>query len=448
MLRSQHALMRLIAVSVAACGAVAAIVSSAPAAAANGPGPVTPSCAWPYAVNADTIASNPAYNVSNPDTAADYWIMDFTVQQGLSITLSGRFPDSRYMSFAVYGANGAPFTDNGIGSELTDYLIAPDHGSVNPWQPGSRHHSTGHHGIRPGGRYTVTLRSDVTPGETNALPLAPPGTPAGTTGSIFFRVYVSNGSPGQVPVPTVTFTQNGISQRIHQCPPGVATPPDTDAPVHGAAPAAGSAGPSAAATSAGILPFARYTPGTNTPNPDTGQLRAAVLPPPSGDVMVIRAKAPTTPRGSQPSPWPAAGEDLRYWSMCIDVDVSPIPVVVNKLPDGTVDYGCRYDSQVRLDRNGYYTIVVGTEPERAAIERIPGATFLPFSVTYPTQPHLLFLRNMLANPAFAQAAQNVPDNGIAESAESVMGPYYPQSAICPLATLASGGPEACLSGTS
>jgi hypothetical protein len=97
-------------------------------------------------------------------------------------------------------------------------------------------------------------------------------------------------------------------------------------------------------------------------------------------------------------------------------------------------------------RDGYYTFVVGTEAQRAAIAQIPGATFLPFSTAQPTTEHLLLLRNMLVNPGFAEAVQNAPANGNPASAAAAMGPYYPRAAICPMTTLASSGPAACLAG--
>jgi hypothetical protein len=159
-------------------------------------------------------------------------------------------------------------------------------------------------------------------------------------------------------------------------------------------------------------------------------------------------KAPTTPSGNKPAPWPARGRDLRYWSICDDLKQSPIPVVVNRLPDGKVDEGCRYDSQVKLDQNGYYTIVVGTETQSAAIERIPGATFLRFSAAEPTQIHKLNMRNMLPNPDFHNAIQNLPAGGNPSSAAAAMGPYYPRTGFCSLATLANSGPNVCLAGTS
>jgi hypothetical protein len=177
---------------------------------------------------------------------------------------------------------------------------------------------------------------------------------------------------------------------------------------------------------------------------DTAYLAATVVPPQNGEVLVIHARAPTTPKGSQPSPWPRRGEDLRYWSFCSDLLPSPTPVVVNHLPDGKVDEGCRYDGQIAVDRQGYYTIAVGTESQRPAIERIRGVTFLPFSTAEPTQAHKLNMRNMVANPAFGEAIQDVPSGGSAASAAAVMRSYYPQAAFCSLATLATGGPKACI----
>jgi hypothetical protein len=414
----------------------------------SGAVPITPDCAWPIATNAQTISENPLLNISNPDIAADYWVMAFTVQEGLRITLSGHYPASRYVSFAVYNSHGTPFTTDGVDSILTDYRIAPDPGSLNPWQhPGS-----------PGGRFTVTLRADVTAGQVNTLPLAPPGTPAGTVGALFLRIYASaQANPGTISLPTVTFAANGVSKTLTACPATAfpsgaavlqvlqvlglpASYMDSGLPATADPPAK----PGAPGT---IIPFAAYPVGAGgTVDPDIAYLSAFAVPPHNGDVLVIRAKAPTTPSGTLPTPWPAPGDELRYWSMCDDLKPSPTPVVVNHLPDGTVDDGCRYDSQVTLDQNGYYTIVVGTETQRAAIERIPGATFLPFAAAEPTQLHKLNIRNMLPNPDFHDAIQNVPADGSPSSAAAVMGPYYPQAAFCSLATLANSGPNACVPG--
>jgi hypothetical protein len=423
----------LLAMTVAACTSSAAAHASSSGPAGHGQ-LVTPACAWSLESNAGLLDQ---INNSNPDVESDYWIMEFTVQRGLSIALSGHFPDSRYFSFEVYNSKGLPFTENGVASVLTDYRVAPDPGSVNPWQSKAE----------PGGSYTVTLRSDVAAGQVNTLPLAPAGTAAGTIGIVFLRVYVAHGSPAQVPLPAVTFTAGGTSRRLPACRAyNTAEPPDAAA-LAGSRPSAAELAELKVGLSfyGGVVPFARRSSGGGTtPDSDTGYVFAFVRPPGRGAVVVIRGQAPTSPAGANPSPWPAPGVDLQYWSLCNDVLLPNQPVVVNHLPGGTTDYGCRYDSQVKLDQDGYYTFVLGTESQRAAIEKIPGATFLPFSAAHPDGIHFLALRNMVASAGFAQAIQNVPVNGNPSSAAAVMGPYYPRTAVCPLATLAARGAAACL----
>jgi hypothetical protein len=411
--------------------------------------PVTPECAWPIATNAQTISENHLLNISNPDTASDYWLMAFSVQNGLRITLSGHYPASRYMSFAVYNSHGTPFTTDGVESTLTDYRIEPDPGSINPWQ----------HPAPPGGKFTVTLRADATPSEINTLPLAPRGTPVGTAGLLFLRVYASaQTSPDTISLPAVSITFKGVSKPLLACP-ATATP--TGAAVQEVLHVLGlpanylqsglpkTAAPPAKPGAAGtIVPFAVYPAGMGgTVDADIAYLSATVVPPQNGDVLVIRGEAPSTPKGNNPAPWPGTSDDLRYWSICDDLRPPPTPVVVNRLPDGKVDEACRYDSQLTLDQDGYYTIVVGTEAQSASIEAIPGATFLPFSTAEPTQLYKLNMRNMLPSPDFHNAIQNVPANGKPSSAAAVMGPYYPRAAFCSLATLASGGANACVAGT-
>jgi hypothetical protein len=163
-----------------------------------------------------------------------------------------------------------------------------------------------------------------------------------------------------------------------------------------------------------------------------------------GDVVVIRGKAPAFSRGSHPSRWPAPGVDMRYWSMCDYLAAPPTPLVINDLPGGKMDYGCRHDGQTALGRHGYYTYVVGAEAQRAAIGRIHGATFLPFSTAQPAAEHVLLLRNMVVRRGFSEAIQNVPPDGNPASAARVMGGYYPRAAVCPLAALARRGVAACL----
>lgn len=403
--------------------AAATLTTPATAADAAAAPPVTPACAWSIEVSANAL------NVAYPDTAAAYWVLPFTVQSGLDIKLAGRYPASRYISLQVYKPGGGLFSTNGVGSGLADYRIQPERGSVNPWQ----------HPAPSGGRFTVTMRWDPKPGERNTLPVAPAGTTSGT-GYLIYRVYLpARGNFSRVPLPAVTFERGGVAKRVPRCPATNGASASVNATVPGAA------DQSAAADS---TQFAR--PGNAAgvfSNADSAYLASVLTPPGHGDVMVIRGKAPTSSSGSHPSPWPARGRDMQYWSMCTNLTSPARPVVVNHLAGGGVDYGCRHDSQVRLDRHGYYTFVVGTEAQRAAIERIPGVTFLPFSSASPAAQHVILLRNMVVSPAFAQAVQNVPDNDDPAAAAGVMGAYYPRSGVCPLATLAGHGPAACLAAT-
>jgi hypothetical protein len=183
----------------------------------------------------------------------------------------------------------------------------------------------------------------------------------------------------------------------------------------------------------------------STPNTDTRYLSAYYYPTNSSDVLVIRGKAPTTSRGTSPAPWPVRDVALRYWSFCNDLLAAPQPVVANHLSGRRVDYGCRDDSEVELDRHGYYTVIVGTESQRAAIDRIPGATFLPLDQSDPSQAYKINLRNMLPNQGFAEAVQHVPADNSPASAAAVMGLYYPETALCSIRIIQTGGVAKCLS---
>ena len=350
------------------------------------------------------------------------------------------------MSLEVYSQNGTSFTFDGVSSSMSDYQIAPDAGSSNPWQTPAK----------PRGTFTVTLRSAVALGEVNTLPLAPAGTPAGSTGLIFYRVYAPvGGNPSGVSLPTIVFTANHISKRVPvRSPSGEPDKETIDQVSHalGLAPTSATAQAGASSLcairaqySGKIRPFAR-TPAASgsTPSNDIAYLQAVTVLPDNDNVLLIRAKAPKTPTGTTPASWPAKGYDLRYWSVCVDMYQEPVPVVVNHLPGGKVDYGCLYDGQIKLDEDGYYNIAVGRESQRAAIEHIPGVTFLPFADNNPTQAYRIYLRNLLASTEFAEAVQNVPANGNPASAAAVMGPYYPKTAYCPLAALTTSGPAACL----
>jgi hypothetical protein len=370
------------------------------------------SCAWPTELSAQTD------NVAFPDAAEEIFGQPIVASAGTRIVLAGRFPDARYVSVQVY-------TPDGVGASLTDYRIAPQPGNLNPWQRQGP----------PGGRFTVTLRSDSAPGQPNTLPL-PVGTTSQHTGYLVYRVYLPAGGASAVPVPVLTIDQGGVSRVLPACP-------SRNAAV--TFPAVSGSGSSTAPPPE--LEF--FKPAQSTfnngglANVDTSYLLAYLARPPAADVVVVTAKAPTFAPGSHPSPWPARGEGVRYWSMCVGVLIRSVPLVANELPGGGTDYGCRADEATRLNAAGDYTYVIGSESQRAAISRVPGVTFLPFSTTHPAGPYLLGLRNVLVSTSFAHSPQNVTQAEDPAAAAAVMGPYYPRAAVCPLSTLTAHGPQAC-----
>jgi hypothetical protein len=418
------------AASPAGTAAGSSAIASSPAAGASA---AAKACSWNFALSSIAATASSA-NAGLPDTAAGYWLEPFQIAPGLRMVVSGTFPDARYASLQVYNQIGGSFTRNGVRSSLPDYEIAPDQGSVNPWQQQAA----------PGGRFTVTLREDVAPGQANTLPLAPADTTSGK-GYLEYRVYLpAGGDFAKVVPPALTLEQAGRSESLAPCatrtsPP--TAPPSTPAAGRTPTPAAPSA--SAKTPAVGQLQFFTETFDALTPNADLTYVLAYLTPPGPGDVVVIRAKAPTHAAGDHPSPWPAANEDVRYWSMCVGLATGTLPTVVNPLPAGGTDAGCRVDDQTKLDATGEYTYVLGTEGQRATIEGVPGATFLPFSAAQPGATHILMYRLLLVNPSFAYSPQRVTQNTDPAATASAMGAYYPRASICALSSLTANGVTGC-----
>ncbi len=405
-----------LAVALIGVGTLTACISAAPKPAAVAP---SNTCAWPWTVGVQS------YNVSMPDSNAVDWFQPLAASQATSITVSGTYPDARYFSLSVYTPYGTPVSLAGVTSSLSDYRIVPDHGSVNPWQ----------HRAAPGGRYRVTVRSGVTPGETNALPF-PVGTTSLHPGYLHFRVYLpAGGNFGRITLPTITVTKGSTSHTLTTCRNHGQVQPAEKAP-------GGTPRPSPPTTPPPDT-FFKSLVSSGFDNVDAAYVGAYVVRPAATDVLLVTAKAPTFPAGSHPSPWPAPGVDIRYWSMCIGAGTSKLPTVVNKLSDGQVDDGCRADEQTKVDAAGDYTYVIGSEAQRAAISRVTGATFLPFSDNQVTPLYLLWLRNELVNPGFTQSAQAVTQADDGPTAATAMGPYYPRVYTCALATLTSKGIVGC-----
>ena len=274
-------------------------------------------------------------------------------------------------------------------------------------------------------------------------PLAPAGTTGGS-GYLEYRVYLpAGGDFSKITPPTLTLEQGGPTASLAPCAtrtPSPTAPPSTLSPATASTPALPS--PSAGRP-VSQLAFFKEAFDALTPNVDAAYALAYLTPPGSGDVVVIRAKAPTYPAGDHPTPWPAANVDVRYWSMCVGLATATLPTVMNPLSGGGTDAGCRADDQTKLDATGEYTYVLGTEAQRATIESVPGATFLPFSVAKPSATHILTFREILASSSFASAVQKVAQDKDPAATAAAMGPDYPRASICALSSLMAGGVTGC-----
>jgi hypothetical protein len=136
-----------------------------------------------------------------------------------------------------------------------------------------------------------------------------------------------------------------------------------------------------------------------------------------GEVWVMRAKAPTTPRTFNGDPkWSDAGE-LRYWSWCSNQGFGTARV-----------NGCVFDEEVPVDAQGYYTIVMSRASDRPrnAIKEC-GVAWLPMADvgdgTGEADLSILLMRQMLGAGEFKHALHSILKQ---EDIESGMGPYFPR----------------------
>lgn len=384
------------------------------------------SCAWPAQFTADQA------NVLYPDEAAKYWAGALPIPAGGHIEVAGQYPHARYTSLITY----TPQTQAIDG--LNDQQITPDPGSSNPFLAKADRTVTRR-------SYTVRIVAGQPPAagrEPNTLYTtnADGSKTSGSLAIVMLRIYVPDrgtGITGGVALPKVSIVSaTGTKTALPDCP--LDTVPDTGAnekvassgsdhqlprlglfgrdPVRwhkfvnvatglvqgyaGNAVAGDSVAPAAAAITAGAFPTGGFA--ENIDN----KYVYATMDRTYGQVLVLRAKAPTTPATLDGERRMGTGQ-LRYWSMCTENGQT------------TAFYGCAHDEQVPLDKRGYYTIVISTKSARPA-----NATARCGVVWLPAGPHLqtlLLMRNMLPAPTFEWAIQNARVGHERED----MGDYHP-----------------------
>ncbi|MFC9789512.1 hypothetical protein [Rhodococcus sp. NPDC127528] len=417
------ALLRRRTTVLAVAATVSGVLGAMPAAAAERAQPPTDlGCAWQFMSNSTVL------NVAFPDANATYWVLPYSLGAGDRIELAGQYPHARYMSLNTYGTNFDTV------DTLRDNQITPDPGSTNPFAgantaPGAPR--SWHATVLPG-------TADHAANQIRGLPAAGQSAPLGF---LIIRVYVPddpNSAAGGVPLPDVTLVHGDGAVRA---PVATCTAPFDPAaapngPVNQALTAAFDSVIAGAASGAfpGNVPEATFVNPASTsglfPNGDNKYLGAGLTYQP-GRIVVVRGRAPTFPdtrAGASPT---EPGEQVRYWSMCQNDQVSPYPVVA-----------CAADFQTRVDSAGNYTYVVAAPadvPVTATTD--PTVTVLLWGSTQVPKK-VLFMRHMLPSAQFyPQSVQASQDQHI-DPATS-MGAYYPEATYCSTSTFDSGGYRAC-----
>ena len=368
-------------------------------------------------------------NVLFPDSSAQYWSAQYSAVPGTRIRIDGVFPYARYTSWNVYDPVLRPF------AKKTDFELQPDPGSANPFLPGATRNTP-----IAERHYTlfITFDSADNPGP-NKIYVDPSQHPSGV---FTLRVYVPDAGrdeTGGVGLPQVTWEQASST-----------SPPATGSPCQSLEKPSSGAVTSAYAAQNGPHSGPPY-PGRDPPDwhkfvnlcqsgadllfdnqvgdqvPNTGQNPCgnfgsggflsnldnayvySFISRGFGPLVVYHGRAPTFAATYPNAAVMPSGAQLRYWSFCQNDPVDQRYV------------GCRRDDQIAVDGTGDYTIVISQPSDwpAAAQHRCRGtASWIPWG---PQTDGAVIYRQMLPDPSFTQAIQNVKYG----SEQQQMGAYYP-----------------------
>jgi len=413
-------------------------------AAGKDPMPGPRSCFWARG----PVSGDPYVNIAYPDSATYYWAAVFTVPAGAHLTLEGRFPHSRYMSFISYDEAGRPI------ESVADYLLKPSAGSINPYLPNADRTATARDysievvDSRPAPNQPVGMNAVGQPGATRDRLNTPRYGNAPGQQVILYRIYAADKGTEEtagagLPVPVLTLADGKVQKGPEACQTLRTRQPLQLDPAAMAVPmekyyellaAAAKFSPVFPATNpptwyqqldrdalygiyTGTPPKAdaRKSEGGFYPNLDNQYIRTIVNRK-LGKVFVLRGKAPTTPKTVNGDAKMGSG-DLRYWSFCSNQGFANTRV--NQ---------CVHDENVPVGPDGFYTIVVSRTADRPrnAIAQC-GVAWLPMADdgdgAADADVTVLQLRHMLGGGDFKNAVQNVGKPG--DEAKD-MGPYFPR----------------------
>ncbi len=378
-----------------------------------------------------------------PDVGSTYFVAQYVLPEGASLTLKGEFPHERYMSFTMFKPLGGG--QIGPGDNIRDEEIVPDKGSKNPFIPGTNRN------VKKRSYKVHVVRGEVPARPAKNTLYTGQTDPTDRIGMSQRNYLPDKGLLGTGGVDLAKVTLNLADGRKLKGEKACAMLDPTEDKSTSTFPqelwknlVAGSADPENAPASnpprwerfwnalfsvAGAfisdqdVRAETYPPsdsGGFQSNPDTRYLLAqASLK--NGPVVTIEGKKPKTPKtlpGARR--WPDDYQ-VRFWSMC-----------TGSSPVTGLGYNCVYDQQVPTDDKRNYTLVVSKpkdRPENATTKC--GYKWLSFGQgeNYPDPASrdwvgTFYMRFMAAEPDWKQAPQNVTEPG---TEQQVMGKYFPRS---------------------
>jgi hypothetical protein len=314
-------------------------------------------CAWP-------IIYPGTANYAYPDTNAAYFVTAAILGKDDRITINGIDPKARYWSMQTYrfsdstlldAVNDATVRRTGKNKQWAIQVVHPS--KANPRNPNILTGAGAFDGVTFGSNLTV----------------------------IMMRVYVSGTkSASGGALPTVTLRsgtgRDATVRTLKTCRGDQITPPDNRPALE----------PAEGATDR----FVRAGAERFYPSADAVYLGAQQSYDPDS-ILVVSAKAPRVPR------------DVRYWSLCQNVNEGDLPVV-----------DCLRDSQVDLDSRGFFRIAVVAAEQipRREWAAYPDVDFLRWSAatTGPLPDAFLIFRNLLPRKGFVGSVARVPVNAFAD----------------------------------
>lgn len=361
-------------------------------------------CAFPFIVDATNV------NIAYPDPNATYWAMPFRLGAGESLVLKGNYPSARFMAVTLYDDVGDTI------EQLSDFEIAPDPGSANPFAVADPPSGSGR-------QWSIhVVRSGATSQAANVIELDPEQ----RSGWLLYRVYLGNPAgdlQGGEPLPAIVRKRGPrVTRTLAPC---TAFLPGT--------------------VIAGLLNAALPEPLDVTESPQFVQLAndaglfaneanaylSAFADAAPGVILVVRGLLPTTPDTSAGQS--VVGDfDMRYFSITSNLNQKPYPTVAGD-----------YDAELPLDEDGSYTVVIaqqGDVPSNATAAN--GVAVLAWG---DGDSQAVIIRNMLPSSDFGMAVQDVTPSAYGEpsDAASVMSEFYPQIVSCTTVTFEAEGADGC-----